>query len=73
MKKLKKFKNTKLKIKKTSPVQEQWDFSLSSSAVTSLASRPVSVFYAGLETSCGGWQVGGVPWSCWWKPVFEAI
>jgi hypothetical protein len=29
--------------KKKSPVQEQWNFSLNSSAVTPLASRPVCV------------------------------
>jgi hypothetical protein len=42
-------------------VQEQWNFSLSSFAVTPLASRPVCVSWEGLEPSYGGWQVSGVP------------
>jgi hypothetical protein len=58
--------------KKKSPVQEQWNFSLSSSAVTLLASTTVCVSCAYLEPSYGRWQVGGVPQACWWRPLIEA-
>jgi hypothetical protein len=53
-KSLKEGKQTNKQQQQKSPVQEQWNFSLCSSGVTPLASRPVCDSCVGLEPSCGG-------------------